>query len=136
MLYHQKKYGYTSTNDHHEIGPAFPGVFYKEYSAQFHETRSRCNGRISGDKETMKPHIFRKTHGQWLVKLWVPVEQICGIFPDGYFGVGWDNPKILLKYYVTLEDEQRFKAEQQAAERMQALHLVPASTALLLEVKA
>lgn len=123
MLYHQKWYRYVPTNERHETGSAFP-VLYKEYLRQFHDIRRRCNGRISGDKETLKPHIFRKTHGQWLVKLWIPIEQICGLFPDGYFGVGWDNPKILLKYYVTLEDEQRFKAERQAAERMRALNLL------------
>jgi hypothetical protein len=32
-------------------------------------------------------------------------------------------PAILLKYYVTLETEQRAKAEQQAQERMKALGL-------------
>ena len=122
ILYHQKRFGYVPTNERHAQGVVFP-IHYQEYLDQFHDTRRRCNGRISGKKETLKPHILRKTHGQWLVKLWVPIEQICGIFPDGYFGVGWDNPKILLKYYVTLEDEQRFKAEQQAVERMKALHL-------------
>ena len=125
MNYHKQRYGYLPTNDRHETGLVF-GVKYSEYREQFHDTRHRCNGRISGGKDTLRPHILRRTHAQWLVKLWVPIEQICGLFPDGHFGVGWDNPKILLKYYVTLEDEQRFKAEQQAAERMQVLHLIAA----------
>lgn len=125
MLYHKQCFNYLPTNERHQTGPVFK-VAYDEYRHQFHDTRKRCNGRIAGDIETMRPHVLRRTHAQWLVKLWVPIEQICGLFPDGHFGVGWDNPKILLKYYVTLEDEQRFKAEQQAAERMQALHLVPA----------
>ncbi len=123
MTFHKKRFGYLPTNDRHEQGPAFPLV-YAEYLQLFHETRRRCNGRISKDKETMRPHVLRRTHAQWLVKLWVPIEQICGLFPDGHFGVGWDNPKILLKYYVTLEDEQRFKAEQQAIDRMKMLGLV------------
>lgn len=127
MLYHKQQFGYVPSNERHERGPAFK-VSYNEYRHQFHDTRKRCNGRIAGDIETMRPHVIRRTHAQWLVKLWVPIEQICGLFPDGHFGVGWDNPKILLKYYVTLEDEQRFKAEQQAAERMQVLHLVPPLT--------
>jgi integrase len=122
MIYHKQRFGYVPTNERHETGNVF-AVSYDEYRHQFYTTRKRCNGRISGDKETMRPHILRKTHAQWLVKLWVPIEQICGLFPDGHFGVGWDNPKILLKYYVTLEDEQRFKAEQQANERMKVLGL-------------
>lgn len=126
MTYHKQRYGYVPTNEHHEQGPAFPGVLYDEYRRQFHDTRRRCNGRISGDKETMRPHVLRMTHAQWLVKLWVPIEQICGIFPDGYFGVGWDDPKILLKYYITLENEQRSRTEQQATERMTTLGLIPA----------
>lgn len=123
MLYHKQRYGYLPSNEKHEIGLVFP-TNYHTYVNVFHETRHRCNGRISGDKDTMRPHVLRRTHAQWLVKLWVSIEQICGIFPDGYFGVGWDNPKILLKYYVTLEDEQRFKAEQQAIERMKTLKLL------------
>lgn len=130
MKYHVQRYGYLPTNDKHESGSVFNNVSYDEYRHQFHDTRKRCNGRIAGDQETMRPHVLRRTHAQWLVKLWVPVEQICGLFPDGHFGVGWDNPKILMKYYVTLEDEQRFKAEQQAAERMQALNLVPIQVAV------
>ncbi len=135
MAYHQKRFGYTPTNDMHETGRVWGELHYAEYSAQFHATRKRCNGRIAGNKETMRPHVLRKTHAQWLVKLFVPMEQICGIFPDGHFGVGWDNPAILMKYYVTLEDKQRSRAEKQAQERMQALGLIPTvQTAPLLEV--
>jgi integrase len=123
MLYHIKTFGYEPTNDRHESGPCFK-VLYGSYLRQFTETRKRCNGRIAGTKETLRPHILRKTHAQWLVKLYVPIEQICGIFPDGYFGVGWDNPQVLMKYYITIESEQREKAEKQARERMIKLGVV------------
>lgn len=123
MAFHVQKYGYAPSNDNHESGPCFD-VTYDTYSDAFKSTRKRCNGRIAGDKETFTPHILRKSHAQWLVKLYVPLEQICGQFPDGYFGVGWDNPQILLKYYVTMESEQREKAEQAAKQRMIKLGMV------------
>lgn len=104
-------------------GRAFP-VNYKQYCDQFNRTRKACNSRISSDKETFVPHVLRKTHAQWLVKLWTPIELICGQFPDGYFGVGWDSPQILLRYYVTLEGEQFDKAEKVQAERMKLLGLI------------
>lgn len=121
--YHLKKFGYAPSNDAHESGRVF-SIGYEQYLEQFHATRKACNGRISGEKETFVPHIFRKTHAQWLVKLWVPLQDICGQFPDGHFGVGWDNPAILLKYYVTLESEACEKAELQAKERMIKLGLI------------
>lgn len=124
MTWHQLLYGYIPTNESHETGRVF-AVSYPHYRKVFHETRKRCNGRIAGDGETLKPHVLRKTHAQWCVKLWIPIEQICGIFPDGWFGVGWDNPLILLKYYITLETEQRLKAEETMTERMQKLGLAP-----------
>lgn len=105
-----------------EKGKVFP-VTYDQYRKQFHETRKRGNGRIAGHSETLRPHIIRKTHAQWLVKLWVPLEEICGQFPTGYFGVGWDNPEILLKYYIELEGEKRQKALTVFEERKKALGL-------------
>lgn len=156
MTFHYQRFGYYPTNERHEAGRIFDSIVYHEYLRQFHRVRHACEGRIAGytckpcngtgkingengpeeceecegkghvDLETMRPHVIRRTHGQWLIKLWVPVEQICGVFPDGFFGVGWDDPSILLKYYVTLEDEQRFRAEKQAVERMQVLNLVVA----------
>lgn len=104
-------------------GQVFP-INYAQLLDHFHAVRKRCNGRIAGDLETMRPHVLRATHAQWLVKTWVPIELICGQFPNGYFGVGWDNPQILLKFYVTLEGEQYAKAEKIMAERMDKLGLV------------
>jgi len=126
MIWHQQRYGYIPTNQRHETGKAFP-VRYSAYNTQFHETRKKCNGRIAGDLETMRPHVMRMTHAQWLVKMWVPIEQICGIFPDGWFGVGWDDPKVLLRFYITLETEQLEKAEATMKERMEKLELAPLS---------
>ena len=123
LEWHRQQFGYVPTNENHATGRVFPFA-YTQYSNCFHDTRRRCSGRIAEDIETMRPHILRRTHSQWLVKLYVPLEQICGQFPDGFFGVGWDNPAILLKYYITLEGEQREKAEQLAAERMVKLGLV------------
>ena len=103
-------------------GKVFP-VTYNEYSKMFHETRKRGNGRIAQKSETLRPHIFRKTHAQWLVKMWVPLDMICGVFPDGFFGVGWDNPEIPMKYYITPEERLREKAIQQFKEREEELGL-------------
>lgn len=124
MIYHEKKFGYRPTNDRHESGNVF-GVSYRAYIAQFHYTRKKCSGRIAGTKETFKPHILRKTHAQWEVSyLWLPLQDICGQFPNGRYGVGWDNPQILLKYYVTLDAEAQEKADKQAHERMIKLGFV------------
>lgn len=105
-----------------ESGRVFP-IRYELYIEQFNRTRKLCNSRISGDKETFVPHVLRKTHAQWLVKLWTPIELICGQFPNGYYGVGWDSPQILLKYYVTLEGEQFEKSNQVQQARMIVLGL-------------
>jgi hypothetical protein len=123
MLYHVKRFGYEPSNDRHETGKCFQ-VDYEVYSTMFKETRKKVEGRISGNKETLRPHILRKTHAQWLCKLWVPIEEICGQFPDGYFGVGWDNPQILLGYYITLESERREIVQKTANQRMIKLGVV------------
>ena len=103
-------------------GRCFP-VRYETYLNYFHKTRRACNGRISGDKETFRPHIFRKSHAQWLRKLRVPLEIIGGAFPDGYYGVGWDDVDIIRKYYVSIEPEEYDEAQQKAETRMKALGL-------------
>jgi integrase len=108
------------------VGKVFP-VSYDHYNGQFHSTRRRCNGRIAGDKETLKPHVLRKTHAQWLVKLRVPLEQICGVFPNGWFGVGWQNPLILLRYYVTIEEDQVEETSVIMKRHMKKLGLAPLS---------
>ncbi len=72
----------------------------------------------------MRPHVLRRTHAQWCVKLRIPLERICGQFPEGRFGVGWDNPTILLKYYVTLETDEEEEIIVKAKARMEKLGLV------------
>ncbi len=120
--YHVQKFGHVPTKDHHATGRVFP-LNYDTYLKHFHATRKRCNSRISGDLETMRPHVLRRTHAQWLVKLKVPLQHICGQFPDGYFGVGWDNPTILLKYYVTLEPDEGLEIMAKARTQMEKLGL-------------
>ena len=111
------------------VGYVFP-VIYQEYLNKFHSTLKRCGGRLASDLETLKPHIMRKTHAQWCAKLRVPIQWVCGQFPDGWFGVGWDDPKVLLDYYMTLEDDERFEVENKAHDRMNGLGLriAPLST--------
>jgi hypothetical protein len=108
-------------------GEAFP-VEYEHYNTQFHVTRKKCNGRIAGDKETLKPHVLRKTHAQWCRKLKYPLEMICGQFPNGRTGVGWDNPKVLLDFYIDLEEDEFEEADNKARERMLKLGLVSPQT--------
>jgi integrase len=124
LKWHEQKFGYTPTNERHETGRVFP-LHYQDYREMFHATRRRCNGRIAGDLETMTPHVLRKTHAQWCRKLRIPLEQICGQFPDGRMGVGWDNPKILLDFYITIEDDEFEESEKRARERILKLGLAP-----------
>lgn len=129
MQYHVQKFGYLPTNQHHETGRVFPIDYDSVYREGFHAARRKANGRISGDTETMKPHVLRKTHAQWLVKLKVPLERICGQFPHGRFGVGWDNPLIPLRYYVTLEQGEEIEIWSKASVEMQKLGLTGAAAA-------
>jgi integrase len=106
MKWHEQRYGYRPTQDRHGSGEVFT-VTYQQYRDQFHKTRKKAGGRISQDLETMKPHIFRKTHGQWCKRIGVTLENLCGdttASPNvGRYGVGWDDPKVPLKYYLTKE---------------------------------
>jgi hypothetical protein len=104
LEWHKVQFGYTPSNERHATGRCF-NFAYDAYSRMFRDTRHRCSSRIAEDGETMRPHVLRMTHAQWLVKLRVQLERICGQFPDGRFGVGWDNSAILLRYYVTLESD-------------------------------
>jgi hypothetical protein len=131
IIYHQKRFGYKPTSDKHEHGRAFP-IDYHSYNRMFHDTRHRCNGRISGDKETMRPHVLRMTSAQWKIELGIEVPEICGNFPNGEFGVGWDNPAILLKYYIVLSKKRIQKALKAMNENIEELGL--ASNVVKLEV--
>jgi integrase len=118
----EQLFGYRPTATQYPEGRVFP-VSYQEYNEAFHAARRKANGRISLEGETLHPHILRKTHAQWCKKLRIPLELICGAFPDGWFGVGWDNPQILLKYYVSIEEDEIETAQAQAQARIQALGL-------------
>jgi hypothetical protein len=122
IRYHNERYGYEPTNNQHAEGRCFP-VTYDVYRHMFHIARKQANGRISGSSDTMRPHIMRKTHAQWCKKLKIPLECVCGIFPDGWFGVGWDNPEIVLKYYMSIDETDIQDAQQLANDRIKALGL-------------
>lgn len=121
--FHFQRFGYYPTNERHGAGRCFP-ITYKQFNSNFHETRKRCGGRIAKDLATMRLHIFRKTHAQWCKKLRVPLELICGDFPNGLFGVGWDNPAIPLKYYMEIEEEEVAEATEKSKSRMIKLGLL------------
>lgn len=124
MKYHKQKFGYIPTDQNHEKGRVFP-IKYAEYLKQFHVIRKGANGRISGKGETLRPHILRKTHANWCAKIGIPIELICGNFPNGQFGVGWDNPMILMKYYLEEADASKIeKTKKDMNERMVKLGLV------------
>jgi hypothetical protein len=55
------------------------------------------------------------------------LNHICGDFPNGRNGVGWDNPKILLDFYVEVEEDEYEETDKKAAERMVKLGLAPLS---------
>lgn len=82
-------------------------VNYDQYRLQFHRTRKRVGGRISQNLETLRPHIMRKTHAQWAKRMGVTLDNLCGdttASPNvGRYGVGWDDPKVPMKYYLTKE---------------------------------
>jgi integrase len=121
--WHRQRFGYYPTNERHASGHVF-ATFYKKYLYKFHATLKRCGGRLASDLETLTPHIMRKTHAQWCAKLRIPIQWVCGQFPDGWFGVGWDDPKVLLDYYMTLEDDERFEVQNKAHDIMNRLGLV------------
>ena len=98
-------------------------ISYDVYLSYFHKTRHKCNGRIAGEKETFRPHIFRKTHAQWLRKLRVPLEIVAGEFPQGIYGVGWDNIQVLKDRYSSIEPDEYEDADRKAADRMKVLGL-------------
>ena len=125
MKWHEQRYGYRPTQARHETGRCFP-VSYDQYRRQFHNTRHRCNSRIKQDLETMRPHIFRKTHGQYCKRIGISLENLCGDPTEcpavGRYGVGWDDPKVPLKYYLTKEgweyEEQDEKIQQRIKDRV------------------
>lgn len=137
IKYHEQKFGYTPTQEKHDSGLCFP-VSYNEYRNMFNDTRHRCNSRINQDLETMRPHIFRKTHAQYARRIGVSLENLCGNTEGspciGRYGVGWDDPKIPLKYYLTPEPDEYIEQDQkieQKLEKLRAKGVIPALTPFL-----
>jgi len=124
VRYHEQRFGYKPTQDQHAMGLVFP-ISYFSYRVMFHNTRHRCDSRIKQDLETMKPHIFRKTHAQWAKRIGVSLENLCGDTESspciGRYGVGWDDPKVPLKYYLTVEPEEYAEQDQKISQRLEKL---------------
>jgi len=124
MRYHEQRFGYRPTQDRHATGRCFP-ITYRAYLDNFHRVRRSCNSRINQDLETMRPHIFRKTHGQWGKRIGVSLENLCGNTESspsiGRYGVGWDDPKVPLKYYLTPEPEEFAEQDQKIQQRLEKL---------------
>lgn len=136
MKWHEQRYGYRPTQERHATGLCFP-VKYAMYRRMFHDARHRCNSRISQDLETMRPHIFRKTHSQWAKRIGVSLENLCGNTESspciGRYGVGWDDPKVPLKYYLTPEPEEYAEQDRKIQQRLQKLaskRILPLNTPL------
>jgi len=124
VKYHEQRFGYRPTQDRHATGRCFP-ISYDSYRRNFHNVRHRCDSRISQDLETMRPHIFRKTHAQWARRIGVTLENLCGNTESspciGRYGVGWDDPKVPLKYYLTPEPEEYAEQDQKINQRLEKL---------------
>jgi hypothetical protein len=87
-------------------GKVFP-VTYNQLNDMFHATLSRCKGRLSEINDAMRLHSFgRRTHVQYAHRLGLPLELIAGNAPNGRFGVGWKDLKILVRYYLSEEAEE------------------------------
>lgn len=125
--WHQKRYGYYPTQDRRATGKVFP-IAYVHYLRMFHSTRKRAGGRIGQNLETMRPHIFRKTHAQWAKRIGVTLDNLCGDTTSspciGRYGVGWDDPKIPLKYYLTKEVEEYIEQDMKIQRKLQRLGFV------------
>ena len=122
VKWHEQSYGYRPTQERHAMGRCFP-IGYTDYLRMFDRTRHGCHSRIAQDVETMKPHIFRKTHAQWCARLRIPLHWICGQFPYAWYGVGWDDPKILLRYYLTIEPDEMQEINKKMSMRIEKLGL-------------
>lgn len=124
MKWHEQRFGYRPTQERHATGKCFPVKYFK-YRRMFHSTRRRCDSRISQDLETMRPHIFRMTHAQWAKRIGISLENLCGNTESspciGRYGVGWDDPKVPLKYYLTPEPEEYAEQDQKIKLRLEKL---------------
>jgi len=119
--YHEQCYSYRPTQAKHETGRCFR-VNYLQYKSMFHHARKKCQSRIHQKLETMRPHILRKTHAQWCRRIGVSLENICGDTSAevsvGRYGVGWTDPKVLLRYYLTMEEWEYAEQDQRIEKRL------------------
>lgn len=126
IKYHQQQYGYIPTQDKHASGRVFP-VTYGQYLRQFHSVRKAAGGRIGQQLETMRPHILRKTHAQWAKRIGVTLDNLCGDTTSspniGRYGVGWDDPKVPMKYYLTKEPWEYEEQDKTITERLSKLQI-------------
>jgi len=124
LKWHELRYGYKPTKERHATGECFP-VKYDQYRIMFHATRRMCKSRISQKLKTMRPHIFRKTHAQWAKRIGVSLENLCGNAEGspfvGRYGVGWDDPKVPLKYYLVPEPEEYKEQDRKIEQHLQKL---------------
>jgi len=114
-------------------GRVFP-ISYKLMRENFHATRKRASQmnpkiqRIGEDLETLVPHIFRKTHAQWCKRIGVTLENLCGDTTEspciGRYGVGWDDPKVPMKYYLTREAWEYAEQDLKIQHTLQRLRFV------------
>lgn len=104
-------------------GKVWDGVTYDDLLDQFNRARHAAGGRIAEEKETFTPHIFRKTHAQYLKHFHVPLEVIAGKFPNGWYGVGWDNINILKDTYTEVEQWEYEEADAKLSAQIKAAGL-------------
>jgi len=133
MKWHEQRHGYRPTQDRHATGKVFP-IQYDAYREQFHRTRKLVGGRIGQELETMKPHIMRKTHAQWAKRMGVTLDNLCGDTTEnpaiGRYGVGWDDPKVPMKYYLTKEAWEYEEQDKIIKERLESMQFSVSPTSV------
>lgn len=75
----------------------------------------------------MRPHIFRKTHAQWGKRIGITLENLCGDTTEspciGRYGVGWDDPKVPMKYYLTKEPWEYEEQDKKITDRIATMNI-------------
>jgi hypothetical protein len=122
--YHMEVFGYYPTNGKHGSGRMF-SVKYWDYNAMFKTARKKCSGRLSDNDKKRRLHVLRMTHAQWCKRIGVTLENICGDTTEtpsiGRHGVGWTDPKVLLKYYLTKEPYEYAEQDEKIAKRLEQI---------------
>jgi integrase len=130
VKYHKQVFGYEPTQVHHGTGRMFL-TYYEAYRQQFNKIRKKVG--IIGKKKN-SPHILRMTHGQWCKRIGVSLENLCGDCSStpsiGRYGVGWTDPKIPLKFYLTKEAYEYEEQDQIIVQRLQKQGILSFNTPL------